>query len=686
MADSVRIVRFTAGGQIEELLNIQSSLDFSVTDMGFERDSFDIAQGDRNQRMVKRGGRYGGEHYAGESVGNDAYKCRLLSSAPTADSLLTKLSQVIAELERVPGQHYIEHQMDGATYPSYKEVRAPAKRSPVYRWAQAQGAGSMVLDIEWPVAPLACGPPMHSRSNIAGDSDLSEFEADAGAISDFVAGRISASLTVERLIAHTGRGYTYGSHQVTVRGKPGATISGFKIAARLKRIAADTYVDCYVDDNGTNSRLRIDTVNGGTRTNRATTNLGSRVSNGTDIWIRARIEYDAITVDYFTTSPVPSSTPTATRTYSLTGSDAAAMGSGIEGVGGASLLPQHANAELTTVAIRPYVFASSVAPFTKALDGDIPGDADALGGFSLAHISASGGSVASFAMFGWAGREDGLIAEPFGIYESSSATNLVDFATSADAAARGGSLIAASSFGGATRADWTFDASRLFPDESSPDTQVVEIWARVKTASVVGTLRAIVSWFASGMSSAATQVYSEFGDEGRVISHVTGDTIYQIVRLGAIVVQRPSPGDAGTSSIRVRMDDPTGGSAGIDWIAAVGGSRRAISPTGKTEGFGSTYPRFAISNTINVKSIAHDLRGSYSTGYETEASSSAATHGLGGSLIEFPAGRMDILCVLSEMVPDDPDISAGTGADDGSTFTVSVWPNIIPRWHHLRDQ
>lgn len=677
MADSVRIVRFTAGGQIEELLHIQSSVDFTVTNMGFERDSFDIAQGDRNQRMVKRGGRYDGEFYAGESLGNDTYKFRLLSAAPTADSLLAKLSQVIAELERVPGQHYIEHMMDGATYPSYKEVRAPAKRSPVYRWAQQSGAGSMVLDVEWPVAPLTCGPPMNVFISGTIADHFSEFTFDAGAAN---AWGIFAPNAESRVI-YTDRGYECGSQEVTVKVTPtGSPVNGFKAGVVVKRVSDDTYLEVYVDDDGTNSRLRIDTVIGGARTNIATTNLAARVASGTPFWVRGRLQGSNIYALHFLAAPTPTATPANETGVALSGA-AADLGAGIAGFAGAMLVAKTTAGGLEDFAVRPYTFLSPF-PTVVTVDVPIPGDAPALGAFTVTPYSGSATPV--FAMLGWAGRTDqGFATNPFGVYHAYNAINLAGFSSTADAGAVSGERLAIGTWASTGTAEWLVDINRIFPDEDASAQMGIEIWGRIRLTAEADPPKIVASLRFGSNPNGEKQFTSEYGRNGKPLQRPSSGTVYKFFRLGTIPVKKPMD-DSGVAYLRINGaadfggSDAYTGSLGIDYLFVVPVSRRACSPSSKSND--SSYPAFVPSTTALTRLIQHDLTGYASAGIYMGAPST----GLGGAPILFPPGRVDVAVKLSSEPPDPP-VSTSHAEQSLHSASVQVGP-IIPRWLHLRDQ
>ena len=128
--------------------------------------------------------------------------------------------------------------------------------------------------------PYYEGEPMDILDDFAVDT-LANYTFDTGSAANLaVAGgvlTVTGSPSTEKRLIHTDRGYSYGDHQVTLAATPGSTISSFKAGVVLKRIDASNYLEVYVDDNATNSRLRIDKVVATVRTNLASTNLAARV-------------------------------------------------------------------------------------------------------------------------------------------------------------------------------------------------------------------------------------------------------------------------------------------------------------------------------------------------------------------------------------------------------------------------
>jgi hypothetical protein len=93
-----------------------------------------------------------------------------------------------------------------------------------------------------------------------------------------------------------------------VKGKPGATtLTGFKLGAVTKRISATTYLEAYVEDNGTASTFHLDKVVAGVRTALATAvTKSSRLVVNTYYWVSIK------TYGQVVTGQIHNSTPTRT--------------------------------------------------------------------------------------------------------------------------------------------------------------------------------------------------------------------------------------------------------------------------------------------------------------------------------------------------------------------------------------
>lgn len=310
-------------------------------------------------------------------------------------------------------------------------------------------------------APYLLGEPMDFLDEFTTDNvnggDV-DYTADAGALTNLaVTGGVldaAANLTTENRLIHTGSGYTLGDHEVTVRFAPGATISSFKAGGVLKRVDASNYLEVYVDDNGANSRLRVDKVVAAARTNLASTNLGARVAAGRGVWVRGRIEGNVVYAEHFldTNHPTPAVTPTTSTSVALTTAEAAVFGMGVEGRAGVVFLPQHTDAYIDSLEVLPFTYRD---PGVAVVDcaGVIPGDAPAVADVRVGGIAALGTNP--WSMFAWASRpnidnlilnggfETGVSASPWrvtavaGVTGAASSINRVDDGTLGAAAKYG---------------------------------------------------------------------------------------------------------------------------------------------------------------------------------------------------------------------------------------------------------
>ena len=214
-------------------------------------------------------------------------------SAATKDAVaaaLSVLAESVDDLRRYGGR--IKWRSNNATYAVYFDVMTAAFGASSIASNSFETNNRAVVSVQAVCAPYAEGDPLATTDgftvdtvNGTGAGGSSDYTADAGALGNVsVAGGVlqaSANLGTQNRLIHTGRGYTYGDHQVTLKAVPGTTITSFLAGAVLKRAGASNYLAVYVDDNGTNTRLRNAKVVGGTPTTMATTNNGTRNPTGT---------------------------------------------------------------------------------------------------------------------------------------------------------------------------------------------------------------------------------------------------------------------------------------------------------------------------------------------------------------------------------------------------------------------
>ncbi len=122
------------------------------------KDSWVITPGQRKPNWAQSQRRYGGARQTGETHENGSIGWSVLVKNATADTITAAAEAMVGDLEALVASTqdvYVEWRPDGSSVSTYYEVRGPATWQPNYKWAQFTGAGSMVVDIRIPVAPLA---------------------------------------------------------------------------------------------------------------------------------------------------------------------------------------------------------------------------------------------------------------------------------------------------------------------------------------------------------------------------------------------------------------------------------------------------------------------------------------------------------------------------------------------------
>jgi hypothetical protein len=373
MSDTLRLVMFSPGGRPVVVRDLENG----STYMKY-RDSFAIAPPPRRQQMAALSRRYGGSRAVGELHDNGTIGWTALVTGGTPDVALANVEGLVADWEVALGGRYIEFRPDGGSSSVFFEIRAPAEWTWKYAQPQFSGALSSIVECKVQVAPLARLAPMDVLDDFTVDS-TGDYTFDSGTVSLVaVAGgqltTAASSLTTERRMVHTARGYLVLDSQTTIRSVP-VTVTGYKAGTILRRSASDTYLDVYLDDNGTNSRLRIDVFIAGVRTNRSTVNLIARATAGASLWVRGRVEGNVVYAEHFTSAPTPLGTPTTTTSYALTSAEQAALPAG---TGGLTWIPQHASATVDDFEHLPFTYRNLTLPEYVVLGGAIPGTADAL--------------------------------------------------------------------------------------------------------------------------------------------------------------------------------------------------------------------------------------------------------------------------------------------------------------------
>lgn len=189
------------------------------------------------------------------------------------------------------------------------------------------------------------------------------------------------------------------------------------------------------------------------------------------------------------------------------------------------------------------------------------------------------------------------------------------------------------------------------------------------TTDTLGTRRAIAPW----------------GTAGRPLPAL-GD-FWRLYRLGILTI--PVAGtarDPTAEPVRLvlRMSWQAGSSGGayVSGVVLAPARSRALTPSGLQLSAGG-YPSLiglGDSSAVVSKVVGPDLAGAIR---DTQARGLVGAAGLGGSLIELPAGPdLELMVLTADQVPDDP-APAAAGVKHSDRIELAVSPT--PRWSHLRD-
>jgi hypothetical protein len=418
-------------------------------------------------------------------------------------------------------------------------------------------------------APALEAPPVDTVTEAFGSDTIANFTADAGAVGNVaITGGVmdaAANLTTEnRLVRTAGVTYTdlYDS-QDTVKFTVGTTVTSFKAGVVVKRIAADTFVEVYVDDNGTNSRLRIDVVTAGVRVNRQSTNLGARVLASTAYWVRVRIEGSTVYAEFWTAAPTPTGTATnAPAGYALAGAEITNFGQGVAGKRGLSFLPMQTAASLDDWVVEPNLWRTPPTA-TPLLTGTLPGVLGDLAAFTKLIFTDLAAQSRRFIEYGLEQR----------YYNTATALQIDS-----------GSLVTAGFAGASTTRAGSYNANVI---RATLTTNPVTVCS-TGPQSHVGTFRVLAHGYASSTSVRVRLSYQEGSGPFRPLDYATPAAAGAFVDLDLGTITIP-PALAGTQQWVGRIEAlsaTVGDTIDIDYLellpAGEGYSRVAVAQIAET--------------------------------------------------------------------------------------------------------
>lgn len=164
MGDKLAYVQLTqdeAGTwSTEELLSLNDE-----ESLYLEAGSFKIVAPVKQSVLAQTNRRYGGVRQVGEMTENGIIEAKIGVFGGSANEALSKVGELLRQLEASPWGLLLEWKPSGATEPSLFEVRETGDWTPEYDERALTGAGLFVFAVQIPVAPLALGLPVSVYSN-----------------------------------------------------------------------------------------------------------------------------------------------------------------------------------------------------------------------------------------------------------------------------------------------------------------------------------------------------------------------------------------------------------------------------------------------------------------------------------------------------------------------------------------
>jgi len=330
----------------------------------------------------------------------------------TTDSINTRWAELADKIEEI--REYkgtIRFRPSHATYGVNFEIEHIRLEGSYWGKSNELG-GYRQVQIVATCRPYALMDPMDLEDNFSTDTfgvagkynnGGADWTADAGALANCAisGGALngSANLSTENRFIHTGTQHAAGDTEVMTRSTVGSTISSQKNGVIVKRVDSSNYIEVYVDDNGVNSRIRIDVIIAGARTNVASTNLAARIISGAKLYVLGRIEGNVVYGEYWSAPPIPNTSATTSAVsggYQLSIAEITALGKNISGRSGIVFTPQNASAKIEFFESKPFTYYSATWPDTIDINAEIPGNVDA-----LASIDYSTGTELPTMMYSW---------------------------------------------------------------------------------------------------------------------------------------------------------------------------------------------------------------------------------------------------------------------------------------------
>jgi hypothetical protein len=290
----------------------------------------------------------------------------------------------------------------------------------------------------------------------------------------------------------------------------------------------------------------------------------------------------------------------------------------------------------------------------------------------------SSGSVSedtNFAMVGWSKHPSATVDPanvnaPFGLIDIASGGTGLSVSNMTYGTGPTRALIANPTFGTSYYLGIDIDPSTIQRDDFTRNEVQLEVWARMGVTSAQTSVSVVTSLESKASTGATSRYTAEYGNTGKLLEVANGIYYYRLGTVPAVV----DPNNKAVYTLKIAPvfgATYTGAEFSIDHVVILPARQRALTPTDRKPD--STYPKF-ISRNASTSAVKKTVRSDLSGWISTGSAAPYPDSGLGGQLLEIPAGNVDLFVKGSNGVPDDTTIV------DDATQTLTITGTIIPRY------
>lgn len=691
MPDLLRVVTLSPGGRPVVALDLNDGV-------GYKRittEPFEFVPPPSTVQYSRRTKRFGGATAVGETHDNGTIGWTAYVVGTSAQEAATRVEALLTRIYDASRGRYVQWVPAGLAS-SFLEITGPGTYTPTIESVEFTRTTAMKVRITFPALPLVrwSGCSIGDDFNVDSRADYvfdAATSADVSVSGGALNAVVGASLATERRARHVERGYTWSDGTVALVAKvPTVLTTGFKAGVILSATPTG-YIEAYVDDNGTNSRIRIDVVIAGVRTNRASTNLGVRLTGGQTFALAIEVNrwtgpggigpYSVNAHYWLNGVPLFGNIGDNFAQYTLAESGVDA-GLPTTGHMGWSWIPAAAGAQLLDFFAYPFhQYGASTHRFwfgNNAIPGNAPAKADLL--------VSGGGLAAPWALFSSAKFVQAPLAGsvmPFGAINASTGADLANWTSVSNPYAHGMGFTlnvlrdAAVSGAKTYTASYLIDPSSLAADDFTDDTISMEVWARLElsTSQQSPTIAAKIT-NPDGAGFGTDKWTQEWGSAGYTPVVPGAAAMLRLYRVGTIIMPA-SPSVRRTVKLWLVVTTAAGstGSLGAEALFLYPSRSRTAGPTAKIND--ATYPQFIPTANTTDKLIRSDVSGAIGT----PGKALYPDHGLGGSEITLPPGNGPLGFLACTRVPNDPTAST---SDDTMQLSLGTRLDVTPRSFMLR--